>query len=187
MQTLAHHRPFVLASICAMLLGATPVVAQTSSAPPLAGSAPSAAPDVEPPAGLMLVRRVQAGGEQLYACRPAVGGGFAWTLVGPKASLFNDDGSDFGRHAAGPRWTATDGSSILADGVHPLAHVARSGSVPSLVLRVVSATGTGVLAGVKTVTRSETAGGLAPAEGCDAAHENATVGERYTAVYAFYR
>ncbi len=62
-----------------------------------------------------------------------------------------------------------------------------NGSVPGLLLRVVGATGTGVLADIKEVTRTETDGGIAPPAGCDAEHENATVGARYTAVYTFYR
>lgn len=186
-RSLAFHRPRTLAAIVLMLLGMTSSHATLAWAAPADGNVPGIAPDVGPPVGLTLVRRVQAGGAQLYSCRKAADGGFAWTLVGPKALLFNDDGSDFGMHTAGPRWTATDGSSIVADGMHPLARVERSGSVPALLLRVVIATGSGVLADVKQVTRTETDGGRAPAAGCDAQHENLTAGTRYTAVYAFYR
>jgi len=184
-RTLSLHTSLVIASIAAALLSATSTYAGPASAAP--GKEPVAALGVEAPAGLTLVRRVQAGGAQLYSCRAAADGSIAWTLVGPKALLFNDDGSDFGMHTSGPRWTATDGSSILADGAHPLARVERDGSIPALALRVVSSTGSGVLANIKEVTRNETEGGKAPAEGCDAEHQSAMIAKRYTAVYAFYR
>ena len=140
-----------------------------------------------PPPGAVLVREVQAGGAQVYACRAVAGGQFGWTLVGPKAVLVNDDGSDFGTHSAGPTWTAADGSSISADGAHPLAKIARPDSVPALLLAVSSSQGQGVLTGVRFVRRAGTEGGTAPATGCDAQHADATTAVHYSAVYTFYR
>jgi hypothetical protein len=144
-------------------------------------------PEPTPPAGATVVREVQAGGAQVYACRETETGAFQWTLTGPKAVLINDDGSDFGTHSAGPTWTAVDGSTITGDGAHPLAKIDRFQSVPALLLKVASAHGDGVLSGVRFVRRTETAGGVAPANGCDAAHVNTTVAIRYSAVYTFYR
>jgi uncharacterized protein DUF3455 len=154
-----------------------------------AGAAAGAAPELEltPPPGATLVREVQAGGVQVYGCRAAADGSYQWTLTGPKALLVNDDGSDFGMHSAGPTWTAADGSSIRADGAHPLAVVKRTGAVPALLLKVVSATGSGALTGVQFVRRADTEGGLAPATGCDAGHAGATTAVHYSAVYAFFR
>jgi len=120
-----------------------------------AGAAADAAPEPEPtpPPGTTLVR-VQAGGAQVYACRSAADGTYQWTLTGPKAPLVNDDGSDFGMHSAGPAWTAVDGSSIRADGAHPLAVVKRTGAVPALMLKVISSNGSGALSGVQFVRRA---------------------------------
>lgn len=145
------------------------------------------APDVPPPAGAAVVREVQGGGAQVYACRAAANGTYAWTLTGPEAVLINDGGGEFGTHSAGPTWTATDGSSISADGAHPLAKVNRPDSVPALLLTVTSSRGSGVLSGVRLVRRSDTQGGLPPSTGCDASHLNATVASHYSAVYTFYR
>ncbi len=142
--------------------------------------------EVVPPAGVTPVRVVQAGGAQVYACRMQADGTYAWALVGPKAVLVNADGSDFGTHTAGPRWTAADGSSIVADGANPVMRAPRPNAVPALVLRVASATGTGILSDVRFVSRADTLGGLAPATGCDAAHVNATAASHYSAVYTFY-
>jgi hypothetical protein len=148
-----------------------------------------AQPDAEPtpPAGVTMVSEVQAGGAQIYACRASTAGTFGWSLIGPKAVLIGDDGSDFGTHSAGPTWTAVDGSSISADSTHPLAKIDRPQSVPALLLAVTSSRGNGVLSGVRFVRRAETQGGAAPASGCDAEHANATTAVRYSAVYTFYR
>ena len=139
------------------------------------------------PANATVVREVQAGGAQVYTCRATPTGTFQWMLLGPKAILINDDGSDFGTHAAGPTWTALDGSSIGADGAHPIAKVDRPGSVPALLLSVTTSQGEGALAGVRFVRRAETGGGAAPATGCDADHENAVTAVHYSAVYTFFR
>jgi hypothetical protein len=153
-----------------------------------AGSA-NAQADAEPtpPPGVTLVREVQAGGAQIYACRTNAAGAFQWILTGPKAVLINDDGSDFGTHSAGPTWTALDGSSISADGAHPLVKIDRPQSVPALLLAVTSSRGDGILSGVRFVRRAQTSGGTTPATGCDAEHVNATTASRYSAVYTFYR
>ncbi|MBD5655044.1 MAG: DUF3455 domain-containing protein [Candidatus Eremiobacteraeota bacterium] len=140
-----------------------------------------------PPPGTTVVREVQAGGVQVYACRASANGAFQWTLVGPKAILVEDDGSDFGTHGAGPMWTALDGSSIVADGAHPLVKIDRPQSVPTLLLTVTTSHGDGVLSGVRFVRRSDTEGGLASTSGCDAAHANVTTASHYSAVYTFYR
>jgi hypothetical protein len=151
------------------------------------GTASAADPEIAPPAGATVVREVQAGGAQVYACRVTAAGAYQWTLVGPNAILVNDDGTSFGTHTTGPAWTAADGSSITADGAHPLTVVKRSEGVPALLLAVASSTGTGVLTGVRYVRRADTAGGFAPATGCDAAHVNAQTAVHYSAVYTFYR
>jgi Protein of unknown function (DUF3455) len=136
---------------------------------------PAMAQAIAAPAGSVAIVDVQGGGAQIYACRATPAKDFAWKLVGPKAILVNDDGSDFGTHGVGPAWTAKDGSSIVADGAHPITHLDVPNSVPELVLRVTSATGSGILTPARFVVRSDTAGGLPPVSGCDAAHENATV------------
>jgi hypothetical protein len=149
----------------------------------------SAAADTEPqpPAGEMVVRDVQGGGAQVYACRSMAPATFGWVLVGPKAVLINDDGTDFGTHSAGPTWTALDGSTIAADGTHPLQKIDRANAVPMLLLAVTSSHGSGVLSRVRFVRRADTAGGLPPTSGCDEQHVNAKVARHYSAIYTFYR
>jgi Protein of unknown function (DUF3455) len=151
-------------------------------------TAPAMAQTIAAPAGSVAIVEVQGGGAQVYACHATGAQAFAWKLVGPKAILVNDDGSDFGTHGVGPTWTAKDGSSIVADGAHPIARADNPNGVPELVLRVTSTSGnTGVLTPARFVVRSDTAGGLPPASGCDAAHDNATIARHYSAIYTFYR
>ena len=142
--------------------------------------------DIMPPAGATVVTEVQAGGVQVYTCR-ASAETYVWTLVGPKALLVNDDGTDFGMHDMGPTWMSKDGSAIVADGAHPVLKVDRINGVPALLLTVRSSTGRGVLTPVRLVRRSDTEGGLPPPTGCDAAHIDTTVARHYSAVYTFYK
>jgi hypothetical protein len=166
----------------AALVAALLVIAGGSAARP----ARAADTDIAPPAGATVVRAVQAGGAQVYACRQTPSGAYAWSLVGPNAILVNNDGTSFGTHTAGPRWIASDGSAVVGDGAHPLAVVQRPNAVPALLLTTTSS-GTGVLTGVRFVRRSDTLGGVAPTDGCDAVHLDARAAVHYSAVYTFYR
>jgi hypothetical protein len=167
--------------ICLLLMTALLTVCAKPSASVAADTEP------QPPAGAIVVRDVQGGGAQVYACRNTAPATFGWVLVGPKAVLINDDGTDFGTHSAGPTWTALDGSTIAADSAHPLQQISRAGAVPMLLLAVTSSHGSGVLSGVRFVRRADTLGGLPPTSGCDAQHVDATVARHYSAIYTFYR
>jgi hypothetical protein len=147
----------------------------------------AADPEIAAPAGATLVREVQAGGAQVYTCRQAADGSYAWTLAGPNAVLVDADGTTFGTHTAGPTWTASDGSSIVADGAHPLTVVRRPDAVPALMLSVATSSGNGVLSGVRFVRRWDTDGGVAPAGGCLASNAGARLAVHYSAIYSFYR
>jgi hypothetical protein len=60
------------------------------------------------------------------------------------------------------------------------------GTIPWLLLTVTGHTGSGALSGVTTIQRINTAGGLAPVEGCSAANIEAEFKSSYTADYYFY-
>jgi hypothetical protein len=49
---------------------------------------------------------------QIYSCS-----GTAWTLVAPRADLYDSRGKLVATHFAGPTWQAKDGSSV--DGERP--------------------------------------------------------------------
>jgi hypothetical protein len=138
------------------------------------GSAAAAEPAIQ----------VTGKGVQIYACN-AAGGAYAWQLKGPEAALLGDGGKVIGRHFAGPSWQAQDGSTIVGE---PLVSSPSpvSGSVPWLVLRVKSASGTGLFSNVGYVTRTMTQGGAPPAAMCDLAHAGLEVRSPYSATYTFF-
>jgi hypothetical protein len=59
-------------------------------------------------------------------------------------------------------------------------------SIPWLLLRAKSRSGSGVFASVDYIARVHTEGGLAPADGCDATHTGAERRVPYAALYVFF-
>ena len=60
------------------------------------------------------------------------------------------------------------------------------GSIPWLLLRAKSHSGSGAFASVGYIARIRTEGGVAPAAGCDAAHTGAEQHVAYSASYVFF-
>ena len=124
-------------------------------------------------------------GDQVYTCS-ANGTQFTWTLKAPDAVLTDAKGAMVGKHYAGPTWEAQDGSSVVGEAIanspSPL-----SNAIPWLVLRAKSHAGSGMMADVAYVVRTNTEGGVAPTSGCDATHVSAEQRVHYTATYLFFR
>jgi hypothetical protein len=89
------------------------------------------------------------------------------------------------RHYDGPTWQAEDGSTVVG-----VVQARDAGpdpdAIPWLLLGVASTSGRGVLSATSSIQRIGTAGGKAPAEGCDPAHLDQEWRAPYTAQYAFY-
>jgi hypothetical protein len=119
---------------------------ENMSAPPL----PTA---VRVPAGQRHAMTLKASGTLNYECRPLAGmsGAYAWALDAPDASLLHWSGFPVGRYYAGPTLALRDGSRIV------VAVVAASpddpGKLPIQLLKTVSVSGEGELAGVTYVQR----------------------------------
>ncbi|SFD12564.1 DUF3455 domain-containing protein [Collimonas sp. OK412] len=129
----------------------------------------------------------KATGVQIYQCAVAKADAtqFEWRFVAPEADLFDNDGQKIGKHYAGPTWESTDGSKVV--GVlqaHSDAPVA--GAIPWLLLTAKSTDGIGVFGLTKSIQRLQTAGGNAPADGCDQAQLGKEARVPYTAIYRFY-
>lgn len=125
-------------------------------------------------------------GAQVYVCKAAPGGSYAWALQGPDATLQDASGHVIGKHFAGPTWQANDGSRVVAKPLN-VSPSPNPGAIPWLVLRAISHVGAGQMASVEYVVRTRTEGGMAPASGCDAGRANAEVRVPYGAVYLFFR
>jgi hypothetical protein len=155
------------------------IVAGPLSLSPLSASD---VPDAIAARGEILVATVQAAGVQIYECKAEAGGKLAWQFREPVATLFID-GKTVGRHYAGPHWEMTDGSVVSAK-VSARASGASGSDIPLLKLDVTSWRGVGQLAGVTTIQRINTRGGIAEGA-CEVMGDMLSV--PYAADYTFFR
>ena len=151
----------------------------------MTGTAPAPAA-LQPPDSERAAFTWPAAGSQIYECRAAEKGGWAWVFVAPEADLFNDRKEKVGTHGAGPFWAALDGSRTVGT-VKARADAARSSDIPLLLLTARSAGGTGRMAGITSVQRLNTQGGTAPATGCQTSADAGKQSRQpYTADYVFF-
>jgi hypothetical protein len=127
---------------------------------------------------------LRGAGVQVYTCEKSPSG-FGWRFDAPEAMLLDAAGAKFGKHFAGPTWQARDGSTVVGEVVasNP---APQPGSIPWLLLRAKSHSGSGTFASVGYIARVQTEGGLAPASGCDATHTGAERRVPYGASYVFF-
>lgn len=166
---------------------------------------PQVPANIEAPDGNTPFLAGHAYGTQNYLCLLAPGG-FAWTFIGPQATLFDDGGRQLITHflSANPDENGTpratwqqseDTSAVWALAVANSSDPAyvKPGAIPWLLLRVVGAeegpTGGAALSGATFIQRVNTNGGVAPpAKSCAQAVD---IGRKalvpYTADYVFYR
>jgi Protein of unknown function (DUF3455) len=134
-----------------------------------------------------------ADGTQNYRCTATDGGASAWTLVAPEATLHQctAEGPVVGKHFAGPSWQReADGSKFVGNAA--LAVKVPAPSDPSkdipwlLVPQKAPGTTAGSFGAFSYVQRVNTAGGVAPKDGCGAATVGSEVRVPYHASYIFY-
>lgn len=143
--------------------------------------APLPAPAAGPPATAV---ELLARGVQVYTCAAGPAGA-AWQLKEAEATLRDSSGRVVGQHSAGPTWQAMDGSKVVGA---PVVASSASGpaSIPWLVFRATANDGAGLFAQVAYIARTRTFGGIAPRNGCDAAHPGAETRVPYSATYTFF-
>ena len=139
------------------------------------GFAQTAKESIDVPPHSRLLLEASGKGDQVYGC---VNG--SWELKAPDAELRDEKGAVIGRHFAGPTWQLNDGSWVKAKAVAKKA-APDATAVPWLLLE--STGGSGRLATVRFIQRTETHGGNAPSGSC-AQVETRRV--PYTATYSFY-
>jgi hypothetical protein len=139
---------------------------------------------VAPPQGSALLLEAPTDGVQIYTCE-AKGNLFQWSFKAPEANLFDKQGRQIGTHFAGPTWKMADGSAIVGE-VIAKADAPEKGAVQWLLLRAKSHQGQGILADAAFIRRTDTKGGAAPTDGCDASHVSEQVRMRYSAIYQFF-
>ena len=138
---------------------------------------------VDVPAGQKAVLTAEGRGVQIYTCKEGPDGVARWTFSGPEAKLFVK-GVEVGVHGAGPVWTYMSGT------VHGKMVVTQASperdAVPWLLVKGVSYDGTGPMATVTYIQRTETKGGKAKTDGCDTLHLGESSRVPYSATYTFY-
>jgi hypothetical protein len=125
---------------------------------------------------------VHAEGAQIYDCKADASGKLVWQFREPIATLLVD-GKTVGRHFAGPSWELADGSAVTGKVVNR-ASGATPKDIPLLKLEAASHRGQGQLAGVTTIQRLNTKGGVVEGS-CDSAGTFLAV--PYSADYRFLK
>ena len=167
---------------------ATPASVTSAASAPHPPAPEVATPEaIAVPSGRQVLLKASAKGVQIYACRPreSAPSVFEWTLKAPEADLFDDKGQKIGKHYGGPTWESADGSKVVGK-LRSKVDAPDATAIPWLLLDAKSTEGTGVLSNVKNIQRVGTAGGTAPANGCDAAHAGAETRVDYAATYYMY-
>jgi hypothetical protein len=124
----------------------------------VAGRASAEVPAAIAAPGETAVATFHAEGAQVYECKAGNDGKLAWAFREPIATLLLD-GKTVGRHYAGPNWEHIDGSAVTAKAAGN-APGKTAGDIPWLKLEVTAHRGSGTLAGVTTVQRIDTQGGV---------------------------
>lgn len=139
--------------------------------------------------GNQVVLEAKAQGSIQYECREdtqRITRNYAWAMVGPKATLTDENGKEVGRYFGPPAsWEHTDGSKVTGS------EVAKSfngdKNIPLQLVKAEPAAGQGVLIGVSYIQRLATEGGIAPQGKCT----EKTLGEKievpYKAKYVFWQ
>jgi len=147
-----------------------------------ASTASAQVPDAIAAPNETVVVTVHAEGAQVYDCKAGADGKLVWQFREPIATLLVD-GKTVGRHFAGPGWELADGSAVTGK-VAGRAAGATPKDIPLLRLEATSHRGSGQLAGVTTIQRLNTKGGVAEGS-CEAAGTFLSV--PYSADYAFLK
>ena len=156
-------------------LGATAAFAQAPGA-------------ITPPGDQKAAFTLSATGDLSYECKAVDDkpGTYAWTFVGPNATLWDAGKKEAGRYYAGPTWESADGSKVT--GTQRAVAPGAAGAIPLQLVEVTTASGDGVMAGVTYIQRLKTVGGIAPTTpACAAGNVGAKTTVPYSADYVFFK
>ena len=160
----------------------------------LAVALPAAA--LTEPAGLVAPLRVSAvevpafvltgDGVYTYQCRQSltVPNAYEWGFIAPDATLYEGSRSVARHSSVGIYEALTDRSSV--SGVVTGTQAAGVANLPWVLIRAQPLSETGIFAGVTSIQRVNTSGGV-PTTGCDANNQGAEARVAYKADYYFYK
>jgi hypothetical protein len=148
-----------------------------------AGIGPALRVSLDEEAAFML----SGNGVHVYECRIGVTdpASFVWAFVAPDATLY--EGSRSTARLASPNLIeSTDDRSSISGFVRS-SQPAGSNNLPWTVMRARPLGETGTFAGVTSIQRVNTSGGVAPAGGCNADTVGSEARVAYSADYYFYK
>ena len=153
----------------------------------IAATVPSVPEVLKVPSTQILAIKAHGIGVQIYECRenkndPSKHG---WVFKAPKADLFDNTDKQIGKHYAGPTWESNDGSIVVGEVVAPYKSLDIN-SIPWLLLRAKSNSGSGIFSRIVSIQRVDTNGGNAPEEGCGKEQVGKEIQVPYQAMYYFY-
>lgn len=163
---------------------------------PIIAALPAAAA-VSPPAGIALGITasadevadfmLRAEGVHVFECKPLTTHAtrFAWTFTAPDATLY-DAGRAVARQAADNMLEAIADRSAVSVAIRARQD-GGANNLPWLLMRAQSTPDAGLFAGVTSVQRVNTAGGVAPDSGCDVNNVGKEARTAFRADYYFYR
>jgi hypothetical protein len=128
---------------------------------------------------------LRASGVHVYECRPSLNGGFQWVFTNPDATLSDGRASRALETTPNAFESSEDRSSVT--GIVRAAAPAGSDNLPWVLMGAGSPSETGLFAGVTSVQRVNTSGGVAPANGCGESTAGTESRVAFTADYYFYK
>lgn len=111
--------------------------------------------------------------------------GFAWSFTAPDATLY-DAGHSVGTLSSVNLWESSSDRSSVSGMVRAL-QPNGADNLPLALIGAQPASETGMFAGVTSVQRVNTVGGVAPAGGCGETTTGAEARVAFTADYYFYK
>jgi hypothetical protein len=187
---LVHQRRSILNTWIRLVsrVAAAGVVAGCSGMGSTASSSSALPAAIAVPSGNSLAVTLKGSGLQNYECRAKAdaAGSYDWAFIGPEAALRDKSDALVGRHSPGPQWEYGDGSKVTGKMVADVP-APKPGSIPWLLLKGTSSGTGGVLSGVTYVQRTNTEGGVAPSDACNASAVGTRKAVRYSADYLFYK
>ena len=125
-------------------------------------------------------------GVNVFECRPNAGaaGGFAWSFIAPDATLY-DGNRSVARRTSPNLWESTEDRSSVSGFAR--ASLNAGDNLPWALYRGLAVGDSGLFAGVSSIQRVNTRGGVAPATGCTADTAGSEQRVAFTADYYFYR
>jgi hypothetical protein len=130
---------------------------------------------------------LSANGTHLFQCKAALANPnvYGWYFVAPDATLFEGTRSA-GSHRA-PGQFESDSDRTTVTGVVRATQPGGENNLPWATMRAIPMGEGGMFAGVTTIQRVNTSGGVAPASGCTAASAGDEARVQFSADYYFYR